>query len=84
MAKKAVATLRDKTAGKGVVKCIRMTRSERTGAYMFKEEIIPTDNKKNFSRKKLPVPDMNERRNTMRLFLYICILYAPHEQRNSR
>jgi hypothetical protein len=48
MAKKAVATLRDKTAGKGVVKCIRMTRSERTGAYMFKEEIIPTEKEKEF------------------------------------
>ena len=48
MAKKAVATLRDKTAGKGVVKCIRMTRSERTGAYMFKEEIIHTDKEKEF------------------------------------
>ncbi|HHV02728.1 MAG: DUF4295 domain-containing protein [Bacteroidales bacterium] len=48
MAKKAVATLKDKSAGKGSVKCIRMVRSQRTGAYVFKEDIIPTDKEKEF------------------------------------
>ncbi len=48
MAKKAVATLKDKTAGKGSVKCIRMVRSERSGAYVFQEDIIPTEKEKDF------------------------------------
>lgn len=52
MAKKAVATLRDKTTGKSSVKCIRMTRSERTGAYVFKEEIVPTEKEKEFFAEK--------------------------------
>mgnify|MGYP003572235152 CR=1 FL=1 len=38
MAKKAVATLQ-KGAGKGYAKVIRMVKSEKTGAYSFKEEI---------------------------------------------
>lgn len=46
MAKKAVATLKDKSAGKGSAKCIRMVRSERTGAYIFKESIVPRKKKK--------------------------------------
>lgn len=48
MAKKAVATLHDKAATKGSVKCIRMTRSGRTGAYVFKEGIVPSDKGKEF------------------------------------
>ncbi|HRW94805.1 MAG TPA: DUF4295 domain-containing protein [Bacteroidales bacterium] len=48
MAKKAVATLKNKTAEKGSVKCIRMTRSERSGAYVFQEDIIPADKEKDF------------------------------------
>lgn len=48
MAKKAVATLRDKSTTKGTVKCIRMTRSDRTGAYVFKEGIVPTEKEKEF------------------------------------
>lgn len=48
MAKKAVATLKDKTAGKGSVKCIRMVRSERSGAYSFQEDIIHPDKVKDF------------------------------------
>ena len=42
MAKKVVATLKTST-GKGFAKVIRMVRSEKTGAYMFKEEVIPSD-----------------------------------------
>ena len=36
MAKKVVATLKTGT-GKQFTKCIKMVKSEKTGAYMFKE-----------------------------------------------
>ncbi|HHV39788.1 MAG: DUF4295 domain-containing protein [Bacteroidales bacterium] len=52
MAKKAVATLRDRTSGKGTVKCIRMVRSKRSGAYIFQEEILPVDKEKEFFEAK--------------------------------
>ena len=42
MAKKTVATLQ-KGAGKGYAKVIRMSKSEKTGAYIFKEEVIPNE-----------------------------------------
>ncbi|MCF8358958.1 MAG: DUF4295 domain-containing protein [Prolixibacteraceae bacterium] len=42
MAKKAVATLQ-KGAGKGHAKVIKMVKSEKTGAYIFEEEIITND-----------------------------------------
>lgn len=42
MAKKTVATLQ-KGAGKGYAKVIKMTKSPKTGAYTFKEEVIPND-----------------------------------------
>lgn len=45
MAKKVVATLKDKNA-KGYAKVIRAVKSEKTGAYSFKEEIIPLDDVK--------------------------------------
>ena len=47
MAKKAVATLREKGAGRNTVKCIRMVKSEQ-GAYAFQEEMVPTEEVKNF------------------------------------
>jgi len=50
MAKKAVATLQ-KGAGKGYAKVIRMVKSEKTGAYSFKEEVIPNDNVKGYFKK---------------------------------
>ena len=40
--KKTVATLQ-KGAGKGFAKVIKMTRSPKTGAYTFKEEIVVND-----------------------------------------
>ena len=43
MAKKVVATLKTST-GKSFAKVIRMVRSEKTGAYTFQEEIVPSDN----------------------------------------
>jgi hypothetical protein len=43
MAKKVVATLRDKTALKSFAKVIKAVRSEKTGAYAFREEMVPVD-----------------------------------------
>jgi len=51
MAKKVVATLRT-TSGKDYAKVIRMVRSPKTGAYTFKENIIPNDQIKDFLAKK--------------------------------
>jgi hypothetical protein len=48
MAKKAVATLREKGSGRNTVKCIRMVRSGRSGAYAFQEEMIATEEVKDF------------------------------------
>ena len=47
MAKKSVATLQ-KGAGKGYSKVIKMVKSEKTGAYTFKEEIVPNDDVKTY------------------------------------
>ncbi len=53
MAKKAVATFSgDKSAKRTFVKCIRMDKSERSGAYLFKEELVPIDHTKEFFEKK--------------------------------
>lgn len=51
MAKKVVATLRT-SSGKDFAKVIRMVRSEKTGAYSFKETIVPNDQVKDFLSKK--------------------------------
>jgi hypothetical protein len=51
MAKKVVATLKT-SSGKDFAKVIRMTRSPKTGAYVFKEEIIASDNVKDYLAKK--------------------------------
>ena len=42
MAKKVVATLK-KEGGKTYAKVVRAIKSPITGAYTFKEEIVPTD-----------------------------------------
>ncbi len=42
MAKKVVATLKTGT-GKQFTKCIKMVKSEKTGAYIFKEAIVAVD-----------------------------------------
>lgn len=39
MAKKSIATIQ-KGAGKDYTKVIKSVRSEKTGAYVFKEEIV--------------------------------------------
>jgi len=43
MAKKVVATLKDKTKAVSLTKVIRAVKNEKSGAYSFKEEIIPSD-----------------------------------------
>jgi hypothetical protein len=50
MAKKVVATLQ--TSGKDFAKVIKAVKSPKTGAYTFKEEIIPTDQVKDYFAKK--------------------------------
>ncbi len=42
MAKKVVATLKTGT-GKNVTKVIKMVKSDKTGAYLFKEDILPNE-----------------------------------------
>ncbi len=52
MAKKAVAKFSvDKASNKKSVKCIRAVRSDRSGSYAFQEEMIPTDDVKDFFSK---------------------------------
>lgn len=51
MAKKVVASLK-KTDGKSYAKVIRAVRSEKTGAYTFKEEIVASDLVKEVLAKK--------------------------------
>ncbi|HQH19428.1 MAG TPA: DUF4295 domain-containing protein [Bacteroidales bacterium] len=51
MAKKVVATLKT-GAGRDFAKVIRMVKSPKTGAYTFKEEIIPNDQVKDYFTKK--------------------------------
>ena len=53
MAKKAVATFSgDRASKRTFVKCIRMDKSDRTGAYIFKEELVSTETSKEFFNKK--------------------------------
>ncbi|MBM3404204.1 MAG: DUF4295 domain-containing protein [Bacteroidetes bacterium] len=46
MAKKVVATLQ--SSGKDFAKVIRMVKSPKTGAYVFKETVVPNDKVKEF------------------------------------
>jgi hypothetical protein len=50
MAKKVVATLK-KGDTKGYIKVIKPIKSSKTGAYTFKEEILPEDLAKDFFTK---------------------------------
>jgi hypothetical protein len=50
MAKKVIATLQ--TQGKEFSKLIRMVRSPKTGAYVFKETMLPNDQVKSAIEKK--------------------------------
>ncbi|NLE35049.1 MAG: DUF4295 domain-containing protein [Bacteroidales bacterium] len=51
MAKKVVATLKTGT-GKSFTKCIKVVKSDKTGAYQFKEEMVHNDHVKDFFEKK--------------------------------
>lgn len=51
MAKKVIATLKTST-GKDYAKVIRMVKSPKTGAYTFKEEIVPNDMVKEYLAKR--------------------------------
>ncbi len=50
MAKKVVASLQSK--GKDFAKAIKMVKSPKTGAYSFKEQIVPNDSVKDYFAKK--------------------------------
>ncbi len=50
MAKKVVASL--ESSGKDFTKVIRLAKSPKSGAYTFKEEVIPTDQVKGYFAKK--------------------------------
>ncbi|MDE7148824.1 MAG: DUF4295 domain-containing protein [Bacteroidales bacterium] len=51
MAKKVVATLKTST-GKDFAKVVKVIKSPKTGAYAFKEEIIPNDKVKEYFAQK--------------------------------
>ena len=51
MAKKVVASLQ-KGGGKEHTKLIKMVKSDKTGSYTFKEEIVHNDKVKDFFTKK--------------------------------
>jgi len=51
MAKKVVASLQT-GSGKEYTKVIRMVKSEKSGAYEFKEEMVHNDKVKDFLAKK--------------------------------
>ncbi len=48
MAKKTVAGFRDKSKSKSFTKVVIPVKNPDTGAYTFKEEIIPTDMVKDY------------------------------------
>ncbi|MBQ0006293.1 MAG: DUF4295 domain-containing protein [Alistipes sp.] len=51
MAKKAVATFAGDRNARKFVKCIRMERSGKTGAYFFKEDLVPAEEAKDYFKK---------------------------------
>lgn len=51
MAKKVVATLKS-GAGKDFTRVIKMVRSEKTGAYVFKDEIVHNSHIRDFLEKR--------------------------------
>jgi hypothetical protein len=48
MAKKTVAGYREKSEGRSYSKVIKMVKSDKTGAYTFKEEMIPNEAVKDY------------------------------------
>ena len=47
MAKKVIATLKT-GAGKTFTRCIKMVKSPKSGAYLFKEEMVHVDHIKDY------------------------------------
>ena len=52
MAKKAVATFAAKAGAKSMVKCIKMEKSPKTGAYVFTEHLVEESKAKEYFEKK--------------------------------
>ena len=52
MAKKAVATFAAKAGSRSMVKCIRMDKSPKTGAYVFTELLVEPGREKECFNKK--------------------------------
>ncbi len=52
MAKKVVATLKKEGSGKSFTKCIKMVKSDKTGAYTFKTGVVANEQVKEFFEKK--------------------------------
>jgi hypothetical protein len=48
MAKKTVAGYREKSEGRSYSKVIKMMKSPKTGAYIFKEEMVPNEAVKDY------------------------------------
>jgi len=48
MAKKTVAGFREKSEGRSYSKVIKMVKSPKTGAYVFKEEMVPNEAVKDY------------------------------------
>jgi hypothetical protein len=48
MAKKVVATLRDKSKTAGMIKVIRAVKNSGTGSYSFKEDMVNSENLQEF------------------------------------
>ena len=48
MAKKVVATMKQKGAVKSMAKVVKMVKSEKTGAYTFVEDIVAVENVSDF------------------------------------
>ncbi len=51
MAKKTVAGYREKSEGRSYSKVINVVKSEKTGAYTFKEEMVPNEAVKDYFNK---------------------------------
>jgi len=52
MAKKVVASFKGSSTGKDYTKVYRMIKSAKTGAYIFKETMVPNDQVKDFLANK--------------------------------
>jgi hypothetical protein len=51
MAKKAVASMQNKSEGRAFAKVIKVVKSPKTGSYMFQESIVANDKVQDFLKK---------------------------------